>query len=244
MISSPCVILAGGLGSRLRSVVADRPKCLARVGNTTVLALHVESLIRQGFERFILSLCYLSEQFEPEIARLRAKHPKCQFGTVVEPKPLGTGGAILYTLEQSQLDEAIVTNGDTISAANLSAFHPPLLQTQGEMLRMGIVQVQDRSRYGGVVLNDHRVTAFIEKGVNGKGLINAGIYRIHRSAFTELQAGEEFSLEKAILPNLAQAGHVLAATLNLPIVDIGLPSDYLEFCRANGMRSTTGCAPS
>jgi D-glycero-alpha-D-manno-heptose 1-phosphate guanylyltransferase len=225
--ASVCVVLAGGLGTRLLPVLSDRPKCLAPVGNRPFLALQLEMLASRGVERFVLSLGHLAPMVRQAILPLQAG---LRIDTVTEPEPLGTGGAILYTMHHAGLDECMVTNGDTWLDADLGTLVAPLDAAAREKLRLGCVVVADRSRYGGVAFEGSGLVAgFLPKGAEGSGPINAGFYRMGRSAFDGWSVGASFSLEIDVLPGLVAAGAVRATPLDGTFIDIGVPEDYRRF---------------
>jgi D-glycero-alpha-D-manno-heptose 1-phosphate guanylyltransferase len=229
---TPCVLLAGGLGTRLRSVLADKPKCLAPVGTRSFLQIQVEALLAQGFDDLILALGYQSEQVLSIVPSLPAA---VQVRTVVEAQPLGTGGAILHAMATCAIEEALVANGDTYLDGDLSALHAPLALAQGEAVRMAVVSVPDRARFGGVEVDAAlRVTRFLEKGQHGAGAINAGLYRVHRQAFAAPQPGSAFSFESETLPALVALRRVRAQPIAGAFTDIGVPEDYQRFCADHG----------
>jgi D-glycero-alpha-D-manno-heptose 1-phosphate guanylyltransferase len=228
-MSIRCIVLAGGLGTRLRSVLPDLPKCLAPVNGRPFLERQLELLTRQGIDRFVLSLGYGADQVENLAAQW---HGKFDVETVVEREPLGTGGAIRFAMESAGLDEALVINGDTWVGGDLSAMIEPL--RQDELLRMAIVEVPDRGRFGGVAVNDEgRVERFIEKGQAGPGPINAGLYRVAKPAFGASDRGA-FSFETQTMVRLTSAGQVRACQVGGPFIDIGVPDDYAAFCAKYG----------
>jgi D-glycero-alpha-D-manno-heptose 1-phosphate guanylyltransferase len=227
-VISACIVLAGGLGTRLRPVLTDRPKCLAPVGQRPFLALQLEMLASHGIQHFVLSLGHLAPMVLRAIEPLRSH---LRIDAVTEPEPLGTGGAILQTMTGAGLTECVVTNGDTWVDADLSGLIAPLDPAAQEKLRMGCTVVPDRSRYGGVAFEGSGLVAgFLPKGAEGSGPINAGLYRVHRSAFDGWPAGSAFSLETDVLPGLIAAGAVSATPLDGAFIDIGVPEDYRRFC--------------
>lgn len=223
-----CIVLAGGLGTRLRPLLTDRPKCLAPVGQRPFLALQLQLLATRGIQHFVLSLGHLAPLVLQAIEPLRAH---LRIDAVTEPEPLGTGGAILHTMTEAGVTECMVTNGDTWIEADLSRLIAPLDPAAQEKLRMGCTVVPDRSRYGGVAFEGSGLVAgFLPKGAEGSGPINAGFYRVHRSAFDGWNAGSVFSLETDVLPGLIAAGAVSATPLDGGFIDIGVPEDYRRFC--------------
>lgn len=234
-MSVPCIVLAGGLGTRLRSVLADLPKCLAPVNGRPFLEHQLELLAAQGIDRFVLSLGHGAKQVEEAAVRL---HGAFDLQTVVEFQPLGTGGAIRFAMESAGLDEALVVNGDTWVGGDLSVMLTPL--EPGELLRMGIVDVPDRQRFGGVGIDEEgRVTHFLEKGQSGPGAINAGLYRVAKNAFAATERGS-FSFETQTMVRLTAAGHVHACRVDGPFIDIGVPEDYALFCAQHGEANGKG----
>lgn len=227
-VSLSCIVLAGGLGTRLREAVPDRPKCLAPVGERSFVELQLQMLRRRGVERFVLSLHHEAHQVVRAVEPL-AETLKVQM--LVEPELLGTGGAVAYAMRSWGLDEALVTNGDTWLDADLQPMFQPLDRAGGEQLRLATVEVADRARYGGVEVGaGGRVARFIGKGCEGPGLINAGFYRLHADALDVAGARQHFSLESDVLPALARAGALSAVRLDGTFIDIGVPEDYRRFC--------------
>jgi D-glycero-alpha-D-manno-heptose 1-phosphate guanylyltransferase len=222
-----CIILAGGFGTRLREAVPDRPKCLAPIGSRSFIEIQLELLAAQGITEFVLALGHLSSMVEIEAERLAGSF---SIQCVVEPSPLGTGGAIAYAMKALGLSEALVTNGDTFLGGNLSEMLVPLGLDHGESVRMAVIEVLDRTRFGGVALTGNFVTGFSEKGQAGPGAINAGLYRISSDIFSGVKVGEAFSLESHMLPSLALTGNLTAARITGAFTDIGVPDDYYRFC--------------
>lgn len=231
----PCIILAGGLGKRLQSAVPDRPKCLAPVGGRSFLEIQLGFLSQQGVTVFILSLGHLAHQVVAEANRLCARF---DVRTVIEPSPLGTGGAIAFAMSSLGLDEVLVTNGDTFLGGSLSAMLQPLDLPRQELARMAVIHVPDRRRFGGVQADGDRVTNFSEKGAGGPGWINAGLYRLHAKVFDAQQHGSVFSFENQILPSLAVNGKLGACQIDGTFTDIGIPEEYFRFCSEHTGRQT------
>ncbi len=174
------LVLAGGLGTRLRSVVADRPKVLALVGGQPFLDILVAQLYGHGVRRIGLLLGHLHQQVQDHVERvLQLRFPDIEFALSVEPEPLGTAGALRHAgaLVQDAAGTAILMNGDTFVAfdpAAVLAVHC----ASGAAVTMAVQHVDDISRFGAVELDAHgRVIAFREKQADtGPGWINAGVY--------------------------------------------------------------------
>lgn len=226
-MGTPCIILAGGLGTRLRSAVPDLPKCLAPIAGRPFLEWQLHSLAERGVERFILALGHGAEQVVKSVAKPWAKN--FMIDTVIERDLLGTGGAALFAMNAVNLDEALIANGDTFIGGSLQAMLVPLDLVGGEHMRIATVSVSDRTRFGGVSIDaSNCVIDFHEKGQGSAGQINAGLYRVHRSAFLgELETA--FSMETQVMPRLVTRRELQAQELTGPFIDIGVPDDYRLF---------------
>lgn len=222
-----CIVLAGGLGTRLRSAVAELPKCLAPVGQRSFLDIQLQSLFAAGVDEIVLSLGYKADAVVAAVAHNWTGRPVRH---VVEPALLGTGGAIAFAMDTLGLAEVLVANGDTYLDGDISAMLAPLRRADGELFRMATVTVPDRARFGGVQSNAAgRVERFLEKGQQGAGAINAGLYRLCRAALPAGRSGA-YSLEADVLPGLVAAGAVTALPVAGSFIDIGVPDDYFRFC--------------
>ena len=166
------IVLAGGLGTRLRSVVADLPKPLAPVAGRPFLAHLLDQLATGGLRRVILATGYMAEKIEQVIGRRWAG---MDVAYSKESDPLGTGGAIRRAAALLQGDGVHLANGDTFLRYDLAAFERAV-RARGASLGIALAKVGDVGRYGGVEIDGGRVTAFVEKGGCGPGLINAGSY--------------------------------------------------------------------
>lgn len=226
MSEENCIILAGGLGTRLRSVLQGKPKCLAPVRGRPFLELQLLSLKCRGFRHFILSIGHLAEQVLDCVDVLRGQF---NIECIVEKKPLGTGGAIAFAMNELSIEESVVVNGDTFVGGSLQNLHTPLRADQREFVRMGIAKVSNRARYGGVDVNKNGLICdFTEKGDSSPGFINAGIYRVNSNIFSS-QNDISFSFENDVLPQLVEASNVTCCTLAGPFIDIGEPEYYEQF---------------
>ena len=226
-MSSPCIVLAGGLGTRLRGVVPDLPKCLASIDGLPFLAWQLRSLAERGVKDFVLALGYGANDV---LESLRQPWTRgLSIDTVIEREVLGTGGAARFAMDEIGLNEALIANGDTFLGGSLQAMLAPLDLAGGELMRIATVQVQDRNRFGGVVVDAaHLVTAFLEKDQSGAGPINAGLYRIHRRAF-DCEERCAYSMETQVMPRLVAKSALQARALAGPFIDIGVPDDYHLF---------------
>jgi NDP-sugar pyrophosphorylase family protein len=219
------MILAGGLGTRLKSVVADRPKVLAPIAGRPFLAYLLDRLAAAGLRHAVICSGYRADQLEREFG---ASHGSMMLSWSRETTPLGTGGALRLGLPLARSATVLALNGDSYCAANLADFYAWHAK-RGEAGSLLLVEVPDTSRYGSVVLDGRsRITSFTEKGASGgPGLINAGIYLFEAGLLQQIPEGRMVSLERDLLPAwIAQGlgGHVTQA----PFLDIGTPESYAQ----------------
>ena len=212
-----CVILAGGRGSRLGHLTADLPKPLMPVAGQPFLDHLIDRCVRFGFSEVLVLAGYKAEALEAWERRRRAEPP--QITVLREDGPRGTAGAIVAAADALQ-NRFMVLNGDSLTDINWLAF-AVAAGRRGEAW-MAVRPTQDLARYGEVVLQDGRITAFREKSAaGGSGLMNCGIYVLHKSVLTDM-AGD-FSLETETFPRLAAAGRLFGAAQDGAFVDIGVP---------------------
>jgi len=224
-----CILLAGGLGTRLRGALPGIPKCLAPVADKPFLQVQLAQLSSQGMERFVLALGHLAEQV---IEVARGLRTSFAVEWIVEPRPLGTGGAALFAMHHAGLSEAVIANADTFLRADLAALTAPLDGDRAEQVRMLAIQADNASRFGRVVVEGGKAKAFMPRGSLRSGLVNAGIYRVHRNALAKYRPGQTFSLEADVIEALAGRGKVAAAVVQGTLSDIGVPNDYFAFCQS------------
>ncbi len=230
------LILAGGLGTRLASVVADRPKVLAPIGERAFLDILIDQLAARGLRRFVL---LLGSRHAQVLAHLEAGRPHwprgVHFDISVESAPLGTGGAVKLA-EASCGERFFLFNGDTyfdLDVAALVAAH----QRTGAVVTIAAAQVDDADRYGRLeTTSAGLVVRFREKDVAaGPGLINAGVYLVEPRVLDHIPSGQPVSLELDTFPALLAAGLPIAVSPQAgAFFDIGTPASYLsftEFCR-------------
>ncbi|MDH6358713.1 nucleotidyltransferase family protein [Parabacteroides sp. PF5-9] len=215
------IILAGGMGTRLQSVVSDVPKCMASVAGQPFLSYLLNVLQEAGFKHIILSLGYKSEVIE---AWLRLNPFDMQISTVVEDHPLGTGGAVKLALTAATQSHVFILNGDTFLAVDyvrMLRFHR---EKQADAT-LALRTMTDFDRYGVVEMNDRsEIIAFREKRYCRSGLINGGTYLLNSEELNDYP--EKFSLEKDYFEKRV-AGHGLAGFVTDGyFIDIGIPEDY------------------
>jgi D-glycero-alpha-D-manno-heptose 1-phosphate guanylyltransferase len=223
MIIKEAIILAGGLGTRLRSAVPDLPKCMAPVNEKPFLTYVINYLISEGVTRFIFSLGYKSEAI---IAFLKKDFSSLLYETSIEDDPLGTGGAVKKALSLAKEKSVLIVNGDTyynLDAEILASVH----SLSGACCTLGLKPMQNFDRYG-VVEIDHCsvVTRFREKQFYESGLINGGIYALHRDKFLEENLPEKFSFEKDYLEKFYKTRRMFGVVQDEYFIDIGIPEDF------------------
>jgi NDP-sugar pyrophosphorylase family protein len=227
MINKPIIVLAGGFGTRLQSVLNGLPKPLADINGTPFLFYLIQNWINKGFNQFILSLHYEANQIIDFIESQKEAFKDCNIRYIIEPKPMGTGGAISYVLNNIQIeDNFFVTNADTWIEHGYS------LLNEVEQNVIGIVEVDDIRRFGSVLMDENGfISKFNEKNnIRGKGFINAGIYKLSKSDF-ENWDGQPYSIEKDLFLKLVEKKNIKAIKINTNFLDIGVPEDYFKFCK-------------
>lgn len=219
----PVAILCGGLGTRLRAAVADRPKALAEVAGRPFLAWVLDLLYLHGFSRVVLCTGYLGEQVE---AALGASQRGLNLRFSHEQALLGTGGALRHALPLLESENILVMNGDSYCRADLRRFWRDHVASRAAA-SMILSRVTDSSRYGSVQLTQNGfISSFKEKTTSsGPGWINAGIYLASRTLLQTIQPGEICSLEREIFPFWIKQGLRGVKSDGL-FIDIGTPESY------------------
>jgi D-glycero-alpha-D-manno-heptose 1-phosphate guanylyltransferase len=217
------VVLAGGFGTRLRSVVADRPKVLAQVAGRPFLTYLLDQIAAAGIRRVVLSTGHLAEQFRSVIGD---RYRGIEILHAREEAPLGTGGAIRFAGGVADADQLLVMNGDSYCDAHLLSYINWHVAGNHDVSLM-LAKVDDTSRYGTVeVANDGRVTAFLEKRPErAAGYINAGAYLLRRAMLEQLPAGPS-SIERDVFPLWLHQRSIMGWVADGAFIDIGIPSDY------------------
>lgn len=221
------IVLAGGLGTRLRSVVSDVPKCLAPVSGKPFLWYLFKYLTNYKVDRVVLSVGYLKEQIYKWIESCGETFP-FEIIYAEELQPLGTGGAIMNSLTHIQGNDAVVFNGDTFFSIRLDKFFSEYQQLQAPIC-IALKEMADFDRYGTVELNEKnsKIQSFSEKKHCLKGLINGGIYAINKEFLLNMALPEKFSFETDVLQSVCGKDGAVSGTIcDNYFIDIGVPSDY------------------
>jgi D-glycero-alpha-D-manno-heptose 1-phosphate guanylyltransferase len=218
------VILAGGLGSRLRRVLPDLPKALAPVAGRPFLEWILRFLRLQGVERVVLSTGHLGDHVEQFARRLRLDD--LEIYCVREPAPLGTAGALLYALAKRARVEGdvLVCNGDSLALGSLS----PLVRTLHEPATAAAVlgvPVADAAHYGTLDTGANGVLQGFSEKRSGTGMVNAGVYVLRRATFDRFPTATPLSLEHDVFPSLVREGvRIKVVPCECPFLDIGRES--------------------
>lgn len=220
------IVLCGGKGTRLASVITDVPKPLAPIGGRPFLDYLLHYLKNTAvISRIILATGYLAPKVE---AHYGASFCDLPIVYSVEEEPLGTGGAIFQAMRSFNIEEPFfILNGDSFVDVDLNKLLE-LLNIQQQGMALTLYDVDDAARFGTVACDDERVTGFFEKtGRMEPGLINAGIYAVHPETFDHWKWTRGFiSLEQTVLPELVKRGLVSAIKSGTRFIDIGLPETY------------------
>ncbi|ELD5360349.1 nucleotidyltransferase family protein [Campylobacter coli] len=216
------IVLAGGLGTRLRSVVQDLPKPMAPINGKPFLAFVLEYLKKQGITEIILSVSYkyelIQEYFKDEFEGMKIRYN-------VEKELLGTGGAIKDALKLVK-NEAYVVNGDTFFDIDLKK-----LVLNSSKICIALKQMQNFDRYGTVNVDEQGiVTSFEEKVFKKQGLINGGIYLLKKDIFDEFSLEKKFSFEEFLQENYKLL-KIQTQIFDDYFIDIGIPEDYIKFIK-------------
>jgi D-glycero-alpha-D-manno-heptose 1-phosphate guanylyltransferase len=223
-VADEAIILAGGFGTRLRSMDSDVPKSLAPVRGRPFVAWLLDAMAEQGLRRVILATGFMGDQVS---AALGVQWRGMTLVYSQEQQPLGTGGAIVQAVAQAQGEAFFVVNGDTWLSLDYADFDTHARSTDA-LLDMALAQVADTSRYGAVRVEQNHVAGFIEKGCSGPGYINAGVYRLERTLLSNFPKKDAFSFETDVLVPAAMRSEVVAYTDTQEFIDIGVPQDYLR----------------
>lgn len=217
-------VLAGGLGTRLRSAVPDRPKVLATVAGRPFLAHLLDRLARASVREVVLLTGHAADQVH---AAFGDRYAGMRLTYSVEPAPLGTAGAVRHALPLFRSETVLLVNGDSYCDADLAAFRRSHAE-EPSAFGMVLARVADASRYGRVeVAADGRVVRFAEKEPAGPpGWINAGIYLFPRALLEGLEPTRPASLERDLLPAWVAAGRVRGFQAEGRFIDIGTPESY------------------
>lgn len=220
------IILAGGLGTRLRSVVSEVPKCMAPVAGKPFLWYLLKYLSRYDVTRVILSVGYLREVIFNWIDEVKDEF-LFEFDYAIEEEPLGTGGGIKLALDKTIDEKVVVLNGDTFFDVDLMQLYDAHVIGK-KAITLALKPMRNFDRYGTVNVEPITSTIlnFNEKQYCEEGLINGGIYVISKSVPIFEGLEEKFSFETAVLEPQCSRHQLLGVVQNGYFIDIGIPEDY------------------
>lgn len=219
------IILCGGLGTRLRSVISDVPKPMAPINNKPFLAFVLEYLKKQNISRVVLAVSYKYEIIQEYFGN---SYIGMQILYSIEKEPLGTGGAILEALNLINSDSCYVLNGDTFFDVNLDR-----LKLDNSDICVALKPMKNFDRYGSVDIdNNSYISAFNEKKFTSNGLINGGVYVIKKNIFNSFNLPNKFSFEEFFQENFL-IFNAKATVFDDYFIDIGIPQDYKAFIDKN-----------
>jgi D-glycero-alpha-D-manno-heptose 1-phosphate guanylyltransferase len=231
------IVLAGGLGTRLRSIVADVPKPMASIGERPFLEYLLDRWIDQGIRRFTLSVGYRHEAITRHFGRV---YRDAAIRYAVEESPLGTGGALLRTLGAFRIDSPVlVLNGDTYFAVDLDRLSEFATKSKADVA-FALFETSDRARYMGMEVDAEGRIVQLRAQRPSPHLANGGVYWLRPEVLREQMAMAErpLSLEGDLFPELLHAGRRLyGCTFPGTFIDIGVPEDYR---RAQSLLSSKG----
>jgi D-glycero-alpha-D-manno-heptose 1-phosphate guanylyltransferase len=219
------IILAGGLGTRLRPAVPDLPKCMAPVAGKPFLHYLIKYYERQGIKRFIFSLGYMHEIIEAFLQN-EFTDSSLQYCCSIEEEPLGTGGAIAKAAAMADSNRVLILNGDTFFAVDLPGLSDFFDEKKMDCV-LSLKPMKNMERYG-VVDTDagHKITCFREKQLYAEGLINGGVYALNIASFLEEKLPVKFSFEKDYLERLYTERNFYGFVQDGYFIDIGIPVDF------------------
>jgi D-glycero-D-manno-heptose 1,7-bisphosphate phosphatase len=220
-----CAMLVGGLGTRLGALAATTPKPLLPIGDRPFLAWLMREFIRFGVEEFLLLTGHLSDRIEAQVQALAERLPRpVRIVTSEEPERAGTGGAVFHARDKLA-ERFLLCNGDSLFDFNLARLLADAAGDGPEAIgRIVLRRIEDASRYGVVELDGGRVAAFRERPPPGTaGMINAGVYVYDRRLLDDLTAN--CSLERDVMPRLAERGVLRGTVADGYFCDIGIPED-------------------
>jgi len=216
------IILAGGLGTRLRSVVRDIPKPMALLQEKPFLEYLLSYLASFGITHTILSVGYKYEVIKEYFGD---NYKGIELSYAVEKAPLGTGGGIKYALSFARTESLFLLNGDSFFNVDLhdlgefyNAYQPDMAMT--------VKKMRNIERYGTVELDVCKVISFLPKAPVRFGFINGGVYAISRRLFDRFPLGDVFSFESDFLGAYLEELRICAMKSNEYFIDIGVPEDY------------------
>lgn len=220
------IVLAGGFGTRLQTVVSVVPKSMALINGRPFLEYLLDYLIIQGVSRVVLSVGYKREIIT---SHFKDSYRSLPIEYAIEEEPLGTGGGIRLALWKIRGERALILNGDSMFRTDLGALETAHLQKKADVT-LALRKLPNTGRYGRVTINrQKRITGFEEKNEGaGPGLINAGIYIMEKLYLMEPHFRGKFSIEKDCFERFYGTSRMFGFPARGYFLDIGIPMDYLK----------------
>ena len=221
------VILAGGLGSRLRLSVTDRPKVMAEVKGRPFISYLLDHLYKTGMTKIVISTGYMADFIERTLGN---SYKGLEIIYSRENKPLGTGGALKLGHSHIHSQHVLVMNGDTFVDFDFKEFFSEHLRAKS-LVSLLLCEVEDVRPYGSVKVDGHGcITTFVEKGHDLQtGWVNAGSYLISSNTLEKLPSPKKFSIESDFFPKLIGRREMIGFCSNKRLHDIGTPDSYRYF---------------
>jgi D-glycero-alpha-D-manno-heptose 1-phosphate guanylyltransferase len=226
MLTREAIILAGGFGTRLQTVVPDRPKPMAEINGRPFLEYLLDYIISQGVTSCVLSVGFRHEMIMQHFGN---SYKGAELLYAIEDKPLGTGGGILNALRFVTSGTLFIINGDTFFRISFPEMEKEFNKNHADMV-LALYKVRDGHRYGSVLINrDGRVLKFSEKKDKaGDSLINGGIYLMKRDILSGIDFPEVFSMEKDFLEKSTATLKIYGKPFDNDFIDIGIPETYQQ----------------
>lgn len=226
---STAIILAGGLGTRLRSTVPDVPKPMAPIQGRPFLEYQMDYWLAQGVKRFVLSIGY---QYDVIMNHFGDSYKNAPLHYSIEKTPLGTGGGLLLAIQTlNNNDPFLVLNGDTFFEVSLPTFLD-FHKSQGSDWTFALTRSNEKGRYMGIEVTENGKILSLKSGTEQKGrFINSGVYCINPKVLQQLEFnnGQKLSLEDDILPRLMEkSAKIYGIEFMKNFIDIGVPDDYVR----------------
>ena len=221
------IILAGGMGTRLKTIISDLPKPMAPIMNVPFLTYQLNYLKHFGIKKVIFSVGYLSEKI---IAHYNQSFENINIEYSIEKNPLGTGGGIRMAMSNLNEDLVLILNGDSFFDLNLEQFYN-LHHEQKSDFSLALRYVNNSERYGNIEFNSsNQITSFIEKNqLNQSGYINAGVYILSKKLYLQnTKPNINFSIEKDFFEKQLNQLIIKGFEFKDYFIDIGIPEDYLK----------------
>tara|TARA_B100001250_G_C19810000_1_gene795298 strand:- start:2284 stop:2967 length:684 start_codon:yes stop_codon:yes gene_type:complete len=216
------IILAGGLGTRLRDVVKDKPKVLASVNNKPFITYLLDKLIFAGFDSVFISTGYKGNMIS-EMIGSRYKTLEVYYSN--EESPLGTGGAVKRASKLIDKDKILVLNGDTYISPNINKLIDKIDQNTEAVVT---TRVKQNTRYNSISIDhNNHIISFNKETSKKSCIINSGLYLLCRKSILEYSF-DKFSLEDDYIPYRLIKNKILSISFTGTFIDIGIPSDYFK----------------